>query len=75
MRAVPDQRVKGDRGLNPRHRRADIFGGVAIETFMTELSSVIKNCAEASVSSTALAPRPHPRAAAGPTSVSRLTSI
>jgi hypothetical protein len=52
---------------------------VAIDTFMTELSSVIKNCAEASVSSTTpaapAAPAAAPSARAGPTPVSRLTSI
>src|SRR5215475_8820803 len=48
---------------------------VAIDTFMTELSSVIKNCAEASVSSTAPAAPAAPSAAAGPISVSRLASM
>jgi len=40
---------------------------VAIDTFMTELSSVIKNCAEASVNST------DPAAAAAAPSAVRLT--
>jgi hypothetical protein len=32
------------------------FATVAIETFITELSSVIKNCPDASVSRTSVAP-------------------
>ena len=47
---------------------------VAIDTFMTELSSVIRNCAEASVSKTiplAACARP----AAPPATASRLTSM
>src|SRR5215467_5095968 len=49
---------------------------VAIDTFMTELSSVIRNCADASVSSTTpVAPAAAPSARAGPASVPRLTSM
>ena len=49
---------------------------VAIDTFMTELSSVIKNCADASVSSTPpAAPAAAPSARPGATPASRLTSI
>jgi hypothetical protein len=51
---------------------------VAIDTFMTELSSVIRNCAEASVSSTVPAAATAPRAPSvlsAPTSASRLRSM
>ena len=46
---------------------------VAIDTFMTELSSVIRNCAEASVSST-IPPAACARPAALPATASLLTS-
>src|SRR5512135_3053367 len=47
---------------------------VAIDTFITELSSVIRNCAEASVSNTIPA-APAAPSAAGSATTSRLESI
>ena len=47
---------------------------VAIDTFMTELSNVIRNCAEASVSSTIPA-APAARSLAWPAAASPLTAI
>ena len=47
---------------------------VAIDTFMTELSSVIRNCAEASVTSTIPVPAAA-RSLARPTAASPLSAI
>ena len=66
------QRVHGDRGLDPGDRRArGRSATVAIDTFITDESRIITNCAAASVTSTALAAAPIPLSDASVVAVMR----
>ena len=54
------ERVEGDRRLDPGDRRAEVVATVAMDTFITELSSVMRNCPAARVMRTVPAPRSAP---------------